>query len=53
MSDEKDILGMLEAILKKQENDETKEQVGSLIDEQPDFAAGVLRNWLYDDDSDE
>lgn len=31
-------------------NSELKKQINSFIDKQPDIAAGMLRNWLYDND---
>lgn len=31
-------------------NSEIKQQIGAFIDKQPDIAAGMLRNWLYEND---
>jgi hypothetical protein len=31
-------------------NSEIKKQINSFIDKQPDIAAGMLRNWIYEND---
>jgi flagellar M-ring protein FliF len=31
-------------------NSEVKKQIGSFIDKQPDIAAGMLRNWIYENE---
>jgi len=32
-------------------NSEIKKQINSFIDKQPDIAAGMLRNWIYENDN--
>ena len=39
-----------EGIKELDNNSEIKKQINSFIDKQPDIAAGMLRNWIYEND---
>lgn len=39
-----------ETVKELDNNSEVKKQINSFIDKQPDIAAGMLRNWLYEND---
>jgi flagellar M-ring protein FliF len=43
-------VGGEEGIKELDNNSEIKKQINSFIDKQPDIAAGMLRNWIYEND---
>jgi len=43
-------VGEDDSIKELDNNSEVKQQIGAFIDKQPDIAAGMLRNWLYEND---
>jgi len=43
-------VGSDDGIKELDNNSEIKKQINSFIDKQPDIAAGMLRNWLYEND---
>ena len=41
----------LDGIIKELDNNsEVKQQINRFIEKQPDIAAGMLRNWIYEND---